>query len=77
MTDVFTATGVVVITKVAVLAPAVMDTLWGTWAAEALLLLSVITAPLGGADPVRVTVPVELLPPITEPGVLVTDDKDA
>jgi hypothetical protein len=40
-----------------------------------LLLDSVIDAPAGGAAPFNVTVPVELLPPTTEVGLLVTDDR--
>lgn len=42
-----------------------------------LLLESATTAPVGGAEPVSVTVPVELLPPITELGVRVTDERVA
>jgi len=77
VTEVFTATGVVVMVKVADRAPAAIVTLAGTCAADVLLLLSVTTAPAGGAAPLRVTVPVELLPPTTEVGDRVTEDKDA
>jgi hypothetical protein len=42
-----------------------------------LLLLNVTTAPTAGAAPLRVTVPVELMPPTTEVGDRVTEDKDA
>jgi hypothetical protein len=42
-----------------------------------LLLERVTTAPAGGAAPFSVTVPVALLPPTTELGVLVTEDNAA
>jgi len=77
VTEVFTPTGVVVIVKVADRAPAAIVTLAGTCAADVLLLLNVTTAPAVGAAPLRVTVPVELLPPTTEVGDRVTEDKDA
>jgi len=35
----------------------------------------VTTAPAAGADPFKVTVAVEVLPPITEVGFSVTDDR--
>lgn len=54
-----------------------MVMLAGTWAAAVLLLASVITAPPAGAAPFKATVPVALLPPTTELGVLVTEDKAA
>ena len=54
-----------------------MVTFAGTRAAAVLLLVSVITAPLAGAFPFKVTVPVELLPPTAELGVLVTEDNAA
>ncbi len=63
--------------KVTLRAPPAMVTFAGTWAAAVLLLVSVITAPPAGAAPFRVTVPVELLPPTTELGVLVTEDNAA
>src|ERR1700741_5427378 len=63
--------------KVALRAPPVMVTLAGTCAAAVLLLDNVTTAPAGGAAPFNVTVPVELLPPTTDVGVLVTDDRAA
>jgi hypothetical protein len=72
---VFADTGVVVIVKVALVAPAAIVTLAGTRAAD-VLLLNVTTAPPVGAAPVKVTVPVELLPPTTAVGLVVTDDKD-
>jgi hypothetical protein len=72
---VFVAIGVVVIVKVALVAPPVTVTLAGTCATDVLLLCNVTTAPVLGAAPVNVTVPVELLPPTTDVGVLVRDDK--
>jgi hypothetical protein len=77
VTEIFTVTGLVVIVKVADLAPAAIVTLAGTCAADVLLLLNVTTAPTAGAAPLRVTVPVELMPPTTEVGDRVTEDKDA
>jgi hypothetical protein len=77
VTVVFTVTGVVVMVNVADRAPAAMVTAAGTCAADVLPLLNVTTAPAVGAAPLRVTVPVELLPPTTEVGDRVTEDKDA
>jgi hypothetical protein len=56
-------TGDVVMGNVAVVAFAGMVTLVGTLAAERLLLLKVISAPLAGAGPFRVTLPVDGEPP--------------
>jgi len=69
--DVEDATPLVVIVKVALVAPAATVTLAGTVAAAVLLLDKVTTAPPDGALPVSVTVPVELFPPTTEVGVRV------
>jgi len=77
VTEEFTATGVVVMVNVADLAPGAIVTLAGTCPADVLLLLNVTTAPTVGAAPLRVTVPVELLPPTTEIGDRLTEDKDA
>jgi hypothetical protein len=63
--------------KVALVAPAATVTLAGTCAAAVLLLDSVTIAPPAGAAPLRVTVPVELVPPTTDAGDLVTDDNEA
>lgn len=69
--EVLEATALVVIVKVAVVAFAGTVTFVGTCAAAVLLLESVTTAPPDGAGPLRVTVPVEDVPPITEVGLTV------
>ena len=70
-------TTLVVMVKVALRVPLAMVTLAGTCAAAVLLLDNVTTAPPSGAAPFNVTVPVELLPPTTDVGDLVTDDRAA
>ncbi len=50
-------------------------TLEGTVATDVLLLVSVITAPPEGAAPFRVTVPVELFPPLTLVGFKVSEER--
>jgi hypothetical protein len=72
-TDVLVATGAVATENVAVVAPEPTVTLTGTVATEALLLLIVTTAPLPGAGPFSVTVPVDELPPRTDVGLNVTE----
>ena len=59
------ATPSVVAVNVAVVAPEATVTLAGTVAAAVFEEESVTTAPDGGAFPSRVTVPVELVPPMT------------
>jgi hypothetical protein len=73
VTDALDATAEVVIVKVAVVAPAATVMLAGTCAAVVLLLVRVTTAPPDGAGPVKVTVPVDDVPPITEVGLRVTE----
>jgi hypothetical protein len=74
--DAALATGVVVTVKVAVVAPDATVTLAGTVAA-ALLLESDTAAPPLGAAPLRVTVPVDEVPPVTDAGLRVTDESVA
>ena len=66
-------TAEVVIVNVALVAPAATVTLAGTWAAVVLLLVRVTTAPPDGAGPVKVTVPVDEVPPFTEAGLRLTE----
>jgi|GEM_PF-1501716 len=68
-------TAMVVMVKVAVVAPCATVTLEGTVAA-ALLLLRVTALPPEGAAVEMVTVPVELVPAITEVGETLTDEID-
>jgi hypothetical protein len=68
VTSVGSETGVVVIVKVAELAPAATVTLVGTVATPVLLLLRVTTIPPSGAGPLMFTVPVAVSPPVTEVG---------
>lgn len=70
-------TALVVTVKVLLLDPAGIVTEDGTCAAEVLLLLSETAAPVGGAAPFRVNVPVEAAPPVTALGFRVRDVKDA
>jgi|SRR5271165_3185010 len=74
VSEVFVATGLVVTLKVAVVIPAVTVTVAGTCAAAALLLDRVTTAPPAGAGPFKVTVPVEVLPPKTDAGLMLTEE---
>ena len=62
-------TTLVLIVKVAVVPPLATVTLAGTLATAILPLVNVTTAPSLGAGPLRVTVPVELLPPNTLVGL--------
>lgn len=66
---VLAVTGLVVTVKVMLLLPRGMVTCAGTWAAVALLLAVVTTAPDGGAAPFRVKVAVEEVPPVTVIGL--------
>jgi hypothetical protein len=73
VTEVVAGTEVVVTVKVALLAPAAMLTLAGTVAADVLLLERVTTAPEDGAAALSVTVPWDVLPPITPVGFSVNE----
>src|SRR3954470_5184578 len=66
-------TVLVVTVNVAVVLPAGTVTLAGTVATEVLLLLSITVAPPTGALAVRVTVPVEFVPPLTLVGLTVRE----
>ena len=74
VTAVEAVTGLVLMVKVAVLAPAATRTLAGTVAAAVLLLERVTVAPPVGAGPVSVTVPVDVPPPVTVVGFNVRVD---
>ena len=67
-TVVWVATAVVVIVNEPDVAPAATVTLAGTEAMVGLALVRANTRPPVGAGPLNVTVPVELVPPITEVG---------
>src|SRR5947207_792891 len=74
-TGVDTATALVLIVNVALVAPAATVTLEGTVAAAVLLLESATCAPPAGAAPLNVTVPVEdCVPPITLVGLSVSEE---
>jgi hypothetical protein len=75
VTLVFCDTLVVLTVKVALVLPAAMVTLEGTVATDVFPLVSVTTAPPEGALPLRVTVPVELLPPLTLVGFRVNEER--
>jgi len=72
-TLVFEETRCVLTAKFALVFPAGTATLDGTVATEVLLLESVTIAPPEGAAAVRVTVPVELFPPLTVVGLRVSE----
>src|SRR5215510_9607601 len=75
MTEVALATVSDETVKVALLAPAATVTLAGTVATPVLLLDRATTAPPVGAALVSVTVPCDVLPPVTLVGFSVSEDK--
>ncbi len=77
VTGVDEATGCVVTVNVLLVLPAATVTLAGTVATAVLLLDSVTTAPPLGAAALRVTVPVEELPPTAVAGLTVTEESVA
>jgi hypothetical protein len=76
VTCVAAATALVLTVNVALVAPAATVTLAGTVTTEVLLLESVITLPPVGANMFRMTVPVDVVPPVTEFGFKLTDDNE-
>jgi hypothetical protein len=72
--NVAVVTAAVVTENVAVVSPAATVTLAGAAATAVLLLPSVITAPPVGAAPFNVTVPCELVPPVTLDGLIDTEE---
>ena len=73
VTDVDAATAYVVTANVAVVFPAATVTVPGTVAAAVSLLDSTTAAPPAGAGAVNATVPVALVPPVTVPGLTLTE----
>ena len=70
--EVLEPTGLVVTVNVAAVEFAATVTLAGTCATKVLLLSKVTTVPPTGAGPVRVTVPVEGVPPVRDVGLKLT-----
>jgi len=74
LTPVVVVTALVLTLKFALVAPEATGTLDRTCATDVLLLESVTLAPLAGAGPLKVTVPVDELPPTTLLGLRLTED---
>lgn len=72
----FVATAEVVTVNVAVTLPAATVTLVGVWATFVLLLDSTTASPPVGAAPLKVTVPLDELPPFTVVGFNVTEVRE-
>lgn len=77
VTGVEAFTAAVLTVNVAVVAPAATVTLAGSVAADVLLLVRETLAPPDGAALVSLTVPFELVPPVTVVGLTATDDNEA
>ena len=79
VTGVLAATGEVLTLKVPLVAPPAMLKLplAGTIAALVLLLTNETVKPAAGAGPLRTTVPVDMLPPVTKPGLNVNMEMPA
>ena len=73
--EVDAVTALVVTVNVTLVAPTGTVTLAGTVAAAVLSLDSVTCAPPAGAGPFSVTVPVELLPPVTVVGFTPSEER--
>lgn len=69
----FALCGDVPVVNVVAVAPPAKLMLAGTVATLVRLLASVAVRPAGGAGPLRVSVPVELMPPVTDAGLNVND----
>jgi len=69
------AQAVVDAVKLALVVPADTVTLLGTVAIAVLLLESMTTAPPPGAEPLRVTAPVEAVPPVTLVGFRLNEER--
>jgi len=67
------ATGSVVALKLPLLAAPAILKLTGTVAALVLLLIRPTVNPVGGAGPLSITVPADMAPPVTAPGLKVND----
>lgn len=76
LTGVLVVTTLVFTVKVALVRPAATVTLLGTVATEVLLLESDTVTPPVGATPFRVTVPVDVLPPLTVVGFRLVAESD-
>ena len=75
VTEVETVTGLVDTAKVAFLAPGETVTVAGAMARVVLLLESVTVTLPAGAAVIRVTVPVEVAPPVTVAGLKLTEER--
>jgi hypothetical protein len=73
VTDLFVVTGVVAIANVVDTVLAGTVTVDGTVAKFVLLLVRLTVAPSGGAGPLKVSVPIACVPPLTEVGLNVTE----
>ena len=77
LTEADPETGAVVTAKVALVAPAATVTFAGAEACAELLFEMLTTEPPAAAGPLRVTVPVEALPPTTDVGLSEIDFRDS
>lgn len=73
VTEVDVLTAAVDTVNVAVIAPGLTATEAGTVATAVLLLVRETVAPVAGAGPLKVSVPVEIFPPTTDVGFNTTD----
>jgi hypothetical protein len=73
VTDLFAVTGLLAIANVVDVRLAGTVTVEGTVATFVLLLVKVTVAPSGGAGPLKISVPVACVPPLTEVGLKVSE----